>query len=123
MIHILELPIQIDGHNYIRIAAFDDARPEQPYAGTVDVTKIEQAGAFRQLFVYEPYRRQGIASRLLDRVEGLVGAWGYWTCECLCAVDNVPARAFYERRGYFIARQKDGFFEMVLDLGEAMRRR
>lgn len=54
----------------------------------------------QDLFVAEERRSQGIGSRLLDEAERMARERGYRRIGLAVGIDNVRARALYERRGY-----------------------
>lgn len=52
------------------------------------------------LVVAESFRRRGIASRLLEAAESEARGRGYSRIGLSVGIDNMPARALYDRRGY-----------------------
>ncbi len=50
--------------------------------------------------VHPGYQSRGIGSQLMDRAEHLAAQRGYHQVGLRVALDNVRARALYERRGY-----------------------
>ena len=59
-----------------------------------------------ELYVREPYRGEGVAGDLLDRVDGTAAARGCERVTLDVDVGNERARAFYEKRGFAVARHR-----------------
>ena len=59
-----------------------------------------------ELYVREPYRGGGVAGDLLDRVEETAAARGCERVTLDVDVGNERARAFYEKRGFDVARHR-----------------
>jgi GNAT superfamily N-acetyltransferase len=59
-----------------------------------------------ELYVREPYRGEGVAGNLLDRVEETAAARGCERVTLDVDVGNERARAFYEKRGFAVARHR-----------------
>lgn len=57
-------------------------------------------GELTELYVREEYRRRGVASRLLDALEGEFRGRSIPELLLVTGADNEAARAFYESRGY-----------------------
>ena len=59
-----------------------------------------------ELYVREPYRGEGVAGDLLDRVDATAAARDCERVTLDVDVANERARAFYEKRGFSIARHR-----------------
>ena len=59
-----------------------------------------------ELYVREPYRGEGVAGDLLDRVDETAAARDCERVTLDVDVANERARAFYEKRGFSIARHR-----------------
>ena len=59
-----------------------------------------------ELYVREPYRGEGVAGDLLDRVDRTAAARGCERVTLDVDVGNERARAFYEKRGFDVARHR-----------------
>ena len=63
-----------------------------------------------------PHRqRQHIGSRLLEEIESWLWAKGAEAIYLETAIDDTGARGFYERHGYFILEQLEGYYNNTLD--------
>ena len=59
-----------------------------------------------ELFIRGPYRRQGIASKLIERVERWAAECGAERVTLSANADNEPAKALYDRHDYGVRRHK-----------------
>ena len=59
-----------------------------------------------ELYVREPYRGEGVAGDLLDRVDATAAARDCERVTLDVGVGNERARAFYEKRGFAVARHR-----------------
>ena len=59
-----------------------------------------------ELYVREPYRGEGVADDLLDRADAAAAARGCERVTLDVDVGNERARAFYEKRGFDVARHR-----------------
>ncbi|GAA0537456.1 GNAT family N-acetyltransferase [Halorubrum ejinorense] len=59
-----------------------------------------------ELYVREPYRGEGVAGALLDRVDETAAARDCERVTLDVDVANERARAFYEKRGFAVARHR-----------------
>lgn len=79
----------------------------------VDAEAVEVA-----VSVKREWRRRGIADRLLDTVEAAARRAGYRRSTALYLLENAPAAALFERRGYRVVGANRGIVEISLDLIE-----
>ncbi|TKX56864.1 GNAT family N-acetyltransferase [Halorubrum sp. SS7] len=59
-----------------------------------------------ELYVREPYRGEGVAGDLCDRVDAAAAARGCERVTLDVDAGNERARAFYEKRGFDVARHR-----------------
>jgi len=67
------------------------------------------------LFVPENYRRNGIATALIDRVVAEAGAAGVTALYLEVADDNEPGRAFYAARGFVEVGRRPRYYQAEVD--------
>jgi ribosomal-protein-alanine N-acetyltransferase len=67
------------------------------------------------LFVPENYRRNGIATALVDRLVAEAGGAGVTSLYLEVADDNAPARAFYRARGFKEIGRRPRYYQAKID--------
>lgn len=68
--------------------------------------------------VMEPFRGAGIGARLMAALERAVGARGFRRLELGVEKDNPGARAFYERLGWRVTRERQESYSYVTPEGQ-----
>lgn len=84
------------GEIVLTLVAFDGAVP----AGTVSLKRTDGLGEVKRVFVAEPYRRLGLAKRLLDELEAAARDEGYDELVLETGERQPEAIALYEREGW-----------------------
>ena len=113
------------GHPHYRCltAIAPDRLTRQPTViGTVEVAYREpQLWAFNRspwvylsnLAVYQGYRRQGVARRLLQAAEQLTLDWGFGDLSLHVMADNKQARQLYQGMGYQLHRVEPSLLSLL----------
>ena len=71
--------------------------------------ELEVPGSFyiSSLAVFDPFRRMGVAHRLLDSAEAIAQLRGMKQLSLICFDQNMPALRLYMRRGFGVIAQRD----------------
>jgi ribosomal protein S18 acetylase RimI-like enzyme len=79
--------------------------------GGIDYEAHERAGALWQLSTHEALRSLGLGTRLIDQAEARVRQRGFARAVMGVEVDNIRARALYERLGYRPVGHETAYWE------------
>src|SRR3984885_7824846 len=91
-----------DLRNYLRLPGGDCVIAEVPgeVAGFLVTAHERAVGSIVTIDVLPAYRRQGVATLLLEESERRLVAAGVGSIELETAIDNTPAIAFWQKHGY-----------------------
>jgi len=70
----------------------------------VGFSDLEPDGHIDMMFVHADHQGQGVASRLMDHIEGMAAEFGL---AALFTESSITARPFFERRGFHVVESQD----------------
>ncbi|GAB4571183.1 MAG: GNAT family N-acetyltransferase [Anaerolineae bacterium] len=116
---------QVQGRRLMVLALVNEFPVGQIFVHLIDVGRSEAFRRYRgylyALRVMEPFRRQGIGTRLILQAESLLRERGYRRAMIAVAKDNRPARRLYERLGYVVYGDDPGRWSFVDHTGRVNR--
>lgn len=111
-------------HHFLTLASADCvvAASEKKIAGFILSEENPPLAHIITLDVAEAFRRQHIGSRLLAKLESNLAVRGVRSILLETAIDNSPAVAFWQRRGYRIEATLQRYYLGRLDAYEMRKR-
>ena len=86
------------------------AEADGKIAGFLVTAHENSVGSIVTIDVLAAYRRQGVASFLLEECERRLAAAGVHTIELETATDNTSAIAFWQKHGYRTVQIQKGYY-------------